>query len=427
MTRQYDDEFTPAEGLPDSTVEMVRNLDDGLYQDAEKAKVTPSAILERQDPTTEHAPEWHGTDAFGRAMLALGVRMRDDKVTGEPASTLEDLHKAGGGRGSVLVPEFIMRTLRMANVFGTRIGKMANPWAAYQAHTFGNRFYASSNPVSDVLRPDFLDSYIHAEPLQASILSQMVAVDELVQDAADYQGFYLTYTAAKARLHRITEGAGPPVYELTGSDRTHRMNEYGFELRISDRVAKEWKLPVFQQHMAFIVEQNMLDKEQVAYETVINGDGTAAAASNTNVSALTGGAASTVTYGNLIEWLRLFEGSGNYQPTIGVATSAVCHLLDISTFGSANYPTFGMVNALLGGQGAMPERRTFPPVYARSYATANKLMLWDATKSLRMRYTAQLQETDRVISNRYNKIVISEFTGFSINIDGGRRTLTTNA
>ena len=185
---------------------------------------------------------------------------------------------------------------------------------------------------------------------------------------------------------------------------------------------------MFQQHIAFVMEQNALDKEQVAYETVINGDGTAAAATNTNVSALTAPAAvGTVTYGNILEWLRLFEGAGNYQPTIAVATSAVAHLLDISTFGSANYPTFGMINAVLGGQGAMPERRTFPPVYARSYATANKLLAWDATKSLRMRYTAMLQETDRVISNRYNKIVVSEFTGFSILIDGGRRTLTTNA
>jgi len=405
------------------TLELVRNLDSGIYGEAQAKGVTVSQLLEREDPTQEAPEHLQWTDAFQRALIALGVRTRPDPVLGFPASTVGDLYEAGDGVGRVLVPEFIMRTVRVAQMFGTNVGRMRDPFGTYRRMFDGSRFYASSNPVSDSLRPAYLDSYIHAEPLAMSLLSQMVAVDESVADSRPYQGFYLTYTAAKSRMHRVTEGAPLVSYELTGSERTFNMSEFGFEINFSYTTAREGALPVFQQHLAFIVSQNDLDKEQVAYETIINGDGTAAAATNTNLSALTGGVALDLESANLMEWLRLFEGNGNYTPTIAIATSAVCHYVDISDFGSANHPTFVGMNAVLPGEGARPERRQFPPLYARSYATANKLLAWDATKSLRMRHTVQLTETDKVISNRMNKIAISEFTGFSILVDGGRRTL----
>jgi len=409
------------------TLELVRNLDDGIYGEASQKGVTVSQLLERNDPTADAPDHLKNTDAFQRALIALGVRTRGDRTVGLPASTLGDLYDAGERVGRLLVPEFIMRTARVAQMFGTRIGKMADPFGEYRAAYGGERFYSSTGSVSDALRPSYLDSGIHAEPLRASLLPQMVALDEEVADARPYTGFYLTYTAAKSRTHRVTEMAPPVVYALSGSDRTHQMHEFAFEIQVPYAVAREWALPLFQQHLAFVIEQNALDKEQVAYETVINGDGTAAAATNTNLSALTGGVALSLKYGNLLEWLRLFEGNGNYSPTIAIATSAVAHYVDISDFGSANFPTFAGLQALLAGQGAQPERRTFPPLYARSYSTANKLLAWDATKSLRMRYTAQLQETDKVISGRFDKIVVSEFTGFSIMIDGGRRTLDISA
>lgn len=408
------------------TLELVRNLDAGIYEEAEAKGITVSQLMEREDPTSEAPKHLRGTDAFQRALIAMDIRTRADMATGYPASTLGDLYEADGKRGAVLVPEFIMRTVRVAEMFGTQISRMRDPFGTYRRMFGGERFYESSNPVSDVLRPDYLDTYIHAEPLTTSLLPKMVALDESVADGRPYQGFYLTYTAAKSRLHRITEGAPPVQYELTGSDRTFYMTEFGFEINFSYATAREWALPVFQQHLAYIVGQNDLDKEQVAYETIINGDGTAAAATNTNLSALTAAHAAgsyDIETGDLLEWLRLFEGNGNYNPTIAIGTSAVCHYVDMSDFGSANHPTWFTINAAMPGEGARPERRTFPPLYARSYATANKLLAWDATKSLRMRHTIKLTETDKVISNRMNKIVVSEFTGFSILVDGGRRTL----
>lgn len=408
------------------TLELVRNLDSGIYGEAAAKGITVSQLMEREDPTAEQPEQWRHTDAFQRALIALGIRTSQDHVTGYPASTLGDLYEAGNGVGRVLVPEYIMRTVKVAGIFGSQMSRMRDPFGTYRRMFGGERFYESSNPVSDVLRPAYLDSYMHAEPLRPSLLAQMIALDETVADAKPYTGAYLTYTAAKSRMHSVSEGAPPPIYELTSTDRTFYMTEFAFEIDFSYRTAAEWSLPMFQTHLALVVEQNELDKEQVAYETVINGDGTAAAATNTNLSALTNAhAAGTyeIDASDLIEWLRLFEGNGNYYPTIAIGTSAVCHYVDLSDFGSANHPTFVGMNASLPGEGARPERRTFPPLYARSYATANKLLAWDASKSLRMRHTVQMTETDKLISNRMNKIVVSEYTGFSILVDGGRRTL----
>ena len=84
------------------------------------------------------------------------------------------------------------------------------------------------------------------------------------------------------------------------------------------------------------------------------------------------------------------------------------------------------MQAILAGQGARPEERKFPPMYARSYATANKMLFADAS-TLRMKYSPLLVERDRVIDGRFEKIVISESTGFDHLRDGGRRTLDTSA
>ena len=85
------------------------------------------------------------------------------------------------------------------------------------------------------------------------------------------------------------------------------------------------------------------------------------------VSSLTAGVANTVTYGNILEFLRLYESDGDYSPTIAVGTSAVVAKFDTSTFGSANAPTFGPLGiAMLAGQASRPESRLVPPMYARA-------------------------------------------------------------
>lgn len=401
-------DFTPT-AMPDRTVALARNLDDGIYQEAERLNVSPMEYLEQQD-RSEDQPEWlRDTSALQRLLLTYGVRTTEDHRRGLRASTIGELFAAGGGRGAVLFPLVLEQGVRagMQNVF--------------------DRFYMSTAAGDDntALRPRTLANRITADQLRASILPLLVGLQEQAADARPYMGFHMSEDSGTTTMHRIEEFARPAIYSVSGTDRTHKMQEYAIEIDISYRALSEHSLPALQQHLDWISQRRALVLENVAYDTHLLGDGSSAAASNTNITALTGGVSGVVKHGNILEFQRLAE-LDPYAFSVAIGTSAVVHLFDISDTGTANHMTFAGLQAILAGQGARPEARTFPPMFARSYAAANKMLFADAS-TLRMKYTPLLVERDRVISGRFEQIVISESTGFDHLRDGGRRTLTTNA
>lgn len=404
-------EFTINERMPDTTKALARNLDKGIFdtRDEETGRLmTPLEVLERQDPDESHGEPWlEGTNVLQRLLATMNIRTQDDHLGGRSASTVGEFFAAGGGRGRLLFPLWMEARMR-----------------AIQSQ----RFYQSSQAGvgNNSLRPHTMANMIQVERLQRSILNLLVGTMQ-VGDGRPYNSFFLSNdTAARSRMRRKTEGSPPSVYSLSGSDRTHRLESFAIELQISYKALAEYALPVLDTHLQRVAGRNDRDKEQVSYETHMDGDGNSGGATNTNVSALTGGAGGTVTMPNLLEFLRLYEADGEWVPTIAIGPSASVHILDKSDFGSANHPTFGPIGiAMLAGQGARPELRNVPPIWARSYCTANKILFADAS-TLRMVYTPLLVERDRVIDGQFEKIVISEDTGFDHLYDGGRRTLDVN-
>lgn len=404
-------DWTPNRQMPERTLNLARNLDDGIFttrDEDEDRDLTPLEVLERADPS-EDQPDWlRDTTVLQRLMLAYGVRTRDDAARGLRASKVGDFFGAGGGRGALLFPLWMEQVCR---------DRMA---ASFEA---ANRFY-SSNQVGDgnsALRPYALARQITADSLQQSILPLLVGMQELGDDRP-YTSFHMSEDSTKTTMRRRTEFAPSAVYSLTGTERTHKLEEFGIQLDISYKALREYALPALQQHLTWVAQRNDRSKEQVAYEAHINGDGNSAAATNTNVTSLTGGAAGAITLPQLLEFLRLYEGDGNYAPSIMLGTSAVLSVFDASTFGSAEHPTFGPLVMAMLGQASRPEARSMPPMYARSYCTANKALFADRA-TLRMVYTPLLVERDRVIEGKFERIVISEETNFDHLRDGGRRTL----
>lgn len=401
-------DFTPT-AVPERTAELARNLDDGIFADADRSGVSVMEHLEQQDRSDDQ-PDWlRNTSVLQRLLLAYGVRMVDDHRRGLRASTVGELYAAGGGRGAILFPLVVEQGIRagMQNLF--------------------DRFYMSTAAGDDnnALRPHALARRITADPLRNSILPLLVGLQELSTDTRPYNGFHMSHDENTTTMRRVEEFAVPAIYSISGTDRTHKMYDYAIELDISYKAMAEYALPALQQHLDWISQQRALVLENVAYDKHLLGDGSSAAATNTNVSALLGGVAGTVTHGNILEFMRLVE-LDPYMFTVAIGTSATTHVFDVSTTGSANHMTFAGMQAILAGQGARPEERKFPPMYARSYATANKMLFADAS-TLRMKYSPLLVERDRVIDGRFEKIVISESTGFDHLRDGGRRTLDTSA
>lgn len=410
MTILFKD-FTPNRAMPERSLQLAKNIDDGIYDthDEEEGRtLTALEVLEREDPSDDQ-PDWlRGTTALQRSFMAMNVRTRDDHQRGIRASTVGQLFDAGGGRGAVLFPLWIEQSCRDR-----------------QAAIF-DRFY-SSNQVGDgnnALRPHNLAAQITGDALRQSLLPLLVGSQEL-GDGRPYTSFHMSEDSTKTTMRRRTEFAPSAVYSLTASERTHKMEEFGIQLEISYKAMREYALPALQQHLNWIAQRNDLTKEQVAYEVHMSGDGSSAAATNTNVSSLTGGVAGAITLPQLLEFLRLYEGDGNYAPSIMIGTSAVLTVFDASTFGSAEHPTFGPLGLAMLGQASRPEARSVPPMYSRSYATANKGGFFDRA-TLRMVYTPLLVERDKVITGKFDVIVISEETNFDHLRDGGRRTLDVN-
>lgn len=405
-----------AAGLPDRVVALARNLDDGIYDKATDddtgRELTPLEVLERSDPDTDQ-PDWlRGTDVLQRLLMAYGVQTQTDHVGGRRASTVGEMYDAGGGRGALLFPLWIERGMRAAMV---------------QALGGSERFYQSTllGNGNTALNPHALATRITADALQRSILGALVGVQE-ISDGRPYTSFIMTHDSTKTTMHRVTEGSPPSYFSITGSERTNRLEDYGIGIRISYKAMRQYSLPVLAQHLDWITQRNMRVKEQLAYETHYSGDGGSAAATNTNVSALAGGVAGTVTYQNILEFLRLYEADGDYSPTIAIGTSAVLAKFDGSNTGTANHMTFGPLQMAMLGAAVRPEARNFPPMYARSYATANKMGFFDAA-TLRMVYVPVLVERDKVIAGRFDEIIITEELGFDHIRDGGRRTLDVSA
>ena len=404
-----------AAGMPDRVAALARNVDDGIYDPATDEEtgraLTPLEVLERSDPDADQ-PDWlRGTNVLQRLLLAYNVRTRDDHSRGVPASTIDDFAKAGGGRGALLIPLWMESVLR----------------APMAALVDGQRFYQSTllGNGNTALVPHAMATRITADPLQRSILTALVGLQE-ISDGRPYMSFHMTEDSDTTTMHRITEGSPPVYYSITGTERTNRLEDYGIGIRISYKAQRQYSLPVLQQHLDWIAQRNMRVKEQLAYETHYSGDGNSAAATNTNVSALAGGVAGTVTYQNILEFLRLYEADGDYSPSIAIGTSAVLAKFDGSNTGTGNTMTFGPLQMAMLGQSVRPEARNFPPMYARSYATANKMGFFDAA-TLRMVYVPIMVERDKIIAGRYDEIIITEEIGFDHIRDGGRRTLDVSA
>lgn len=398
-----------------TTIDLARNLDDGIYTkttDEDGRELTPLEVLERADPDGAHVgTSWENTTVLQRLLMAYGIRTRHDHLGGLPANRVGDFFDAGGGRGAILFPLWIEAGMRAAMVSALD----------------GQRFYQSTllGNGNTVLNPHAMATRINADPLQRSILGLLVGTQE-ISDGRPYMSFVMTEDSAKTTMHRVTEMSPPSYFSITGTERTNRLEDYGIGIRISYKALRQYSLPVLQQHLDWITQRNMRVKEQLAYEAHYSGDGNSAAATNTNVSALAGGVAGTVTYQNILEFLRLYEADGDYSPTIAIGTSAVLAKFDGSNTGTANHMTFGPLQMAMLGQSVRPEARNFPPMYARSYATANKMGFFDAS-TLRMVYVPVLVERDRVIAGKFEEIIISEEIGFDHIRDGGRRTLDVSA
>jgi hypothetical protein len=367
-----------------------------------------SLVLEELDPSDAYpdtGPYSHlgRLDAFERQMLAFNLRTKPDLRLMQPASTLQEFMDP-------VKPD-------------------------------GKRFFASDQPQSWVLYPEFINRQMRIIPLPDDVLGALVAQVTPV-DTDLYKTIYLNdniQTApgqAQRQLQRVGEGAEIPAITISTFENGVQLNKYGIALKGTYETYRRLRVDLFTLFLARIAMQIKLDLATWAINVVQNGDGNSNAAPNYNVSTLDAaapagpgavtdfvtGQSSTITKGlTYRSWLLL--RATLYPLHMTTVVGRLNELLQVLTLQFPNIDPLTML-ALL----QQPDQRVqtgrlsmrvsifnqdVELVY-HPWAPGGVLIGLDkrfAVEQL-VENNSALTETDKDIRSQLNEIVVSQVVGF---------------
>lgn len=396
-------------------------LSSSLYESAYRAGKSLTAYLDEIDPESRYGD---GLDGFQRQMMLAGINPVSDPVRGvwaDEVSTFRDPSKHEKSGAEMLLPEFIARAWRRVSY---------RPSNAGMPNAGDKRFYMSSAPLSDVLYPDYLESTIRQKQLAAPIpLSRLVAMTTPI-DGSSYVSFFLTDDADERRMRRVGEGAPVPTSTLTGGDHTIKLRKYGRRLKISYETARRMRLDKFALYISLCALQAEVDKVATIIDILINGDGNSGtSATNYNLTTMdTGAVAGSPTLHALLNWWMQWESP--YACDIVLSRSAHAIEMLLCNSGSGNVP-FASIAGTFGIGGVMPIGVNLGPVelgVTSSVPTETWLGV-DSRWAVEMvtEIGGTLVETNKLIADQWEEIVMTEVLGFAVMDANCAKTLTLNA
>jgi hypothetical protein len=386
-----------------------------------------SAQLERDDPSDKYrGTQFEDTDAFQRQLVLAGIKPASDLVRGIRASQVQDFWDSDYEGSEYLFPEWMSRvwrrtTYRKSNPFE----EMAALMTQRGADTINKRFYASSSPVSDVLKPDYIQTAVRQKQLQPPIpLNRLVAITTPI-DSDIYKAFYLTDDEDERQMKYVTEGSALPTAKLTGSDHTINLYKYGRRLLVTYESMRRMTLDRFALHIGLLALQAEIDKVAQVIDVLVNGDGNSNSATNTDLTtADSGTTANNPTAKAYLYWRTLWEAPYNADVILANRSEFLdLLLLDV---GSANV-TLGQMAGTFGIGGIRPLNAQIGPVEVgyTDDAPANKWMGIDTRFACEqvVEIGADITETNRIISRQFEEITLSETVGYAVMDSRATRTL----
>lgn len=380
-------------------------LGEGFLRDARSKGHSVSLALEAADPTTEY-PEGdrlRQLDAFDRQLLRFNIRTKADLRLMQPASQLVEF----------MDPK----------------------------RPDGTRFFASDQPQSWVLYPEFINRQMRIIPLPEDVLGSLVAQVTPV-DTDLYKTIYLNdnlQTApgqAQRQLVRVGEGAEIPRITIGTFENGIQLTKYGIALAGTYETYRRLRVDLFTIFLARIAMQIKLDLATWALNVLQLGDGNGNAAPNYNVSSLdpaaptlnfTGtdfvtGATSTITKGLTYKAWLLFRAT-LYPLHMNVVAGRLNELLQVLTLQFPNVDPLTLL-ALL----QQPDQRVqtgklsmrvnlfnqdVELVY-HPWAPGGVLLGLDKRFAIEqlVENNSALTETDKDIRSQLNEIVVSQVVGF---------------
>jgi len=392
---------------------------DTAYSDG----VSLSQLLEREDPTGALPPHEQFCDAFTRQLMRLDIRTASDPVMGAPAHNFgrffEDDELGTKDERSIMASEWLNRTYRRAAMIRPDRQSWGNIDKNGRIKDTGRRLPFDQVTSYDLFPPAIAPGIRYAQ-VQPSMLEYLVALTRTINAEATY-ALYLTDNVqafADARMARVEEYAEVPAMRVATSEVPTRVKKYGRRIDMSYEVMRRMSMDMVTFYVEYIAAVASREKEDQALDVLINGDGNAGtAATSVSGSTLDAAAAGKLTLKMYLLW-RMKKFTRPYTATAiaGLAEAAVDVLL--LTSGSANLAPGAIDRAMPSAFNYTIPRSTLDGVVLIDNPTvaSNVLLGVDGRYALEMLLEAgsEIAETNKIISNQYNQIVITENVGFDI-------------
>ena len=234
-------------------------LDEDLLVQARRAGISLTAMLEEINPSADDSD----TDAFERQLIRFNIRTQADLERGIPASTIDEFWHPLRLDGSALERE----DWGLADALGS------------------NRFFASNQPQSWALFPEYINRIVRATPLADDVLASLVGVTTVI-NTNTYQAVYLQDNVINRRLLRTAEGTDFPTLFVKVGENTVYLEKYGAAIESTYEWTRRVQVPLFTIWLSRIAAQLRLDMAAQAADVLVNGDGNSNSATNYNVSTL---------------------------------------------------------------------------------------------------------------------------------------------
>lgn len=345
-----------------------------LYQNAMSEGMSVSSFLEKLDPSDDADP----LDAFGRQIAAQGIRTKSDPARG---------------------------------IFADKI----------------DRFYASDQPVSIVLFPEFINREMRLTRLDQDYTSEIVAVTTPV-DSDVYRSIYVdTGDITQWQMKRVSERTEIPTAKLVTKEQTIRLYKYGLRLEATYEAIRRMRIDQLRIHLQYIGLQTALDKLGTAVDVIVNGDGNSnAATADTTVGLDSTCPSGAITYKAWVSWLMNFYP---YKATTVLGTKAsLIKMLTMAFPGGDPLMLLAQYGNSSSGLQVELAEGIFTTVRLVISATAPANTLVGIDKGFGIEQLteigATLTETDKIISSQFNEIVLSEVVGYDKMYNSATRVLT---
>jgi hypothetical protein len=295
------------------------------------------------------------------------------------------------------------------------------PWGGPEAPTVEKA--QQSGPLQSTF-PVFIEAQIQAGRLADPILN-LIVTDTVNVNAGSATHVELTDTASTPTgAVETMEGARTSQVKVTFRERNIPLLKFGYETLSTYEASRRARLPVLARAYERIGRRFQYILVEFALDVLILGDNstvTLESGATATVSNAAGTEAADVAgtpdYDDMLD--LLFSFTEGYNPNLGIASGAVLkNLLNVAEFKDSQLFTFardGNFPALLG----IPFRRWDSKGVSSGY-TNTKLVLHDTSVGL-TEYTdgGILTETDRIITEGWNRAVTTMWVAFAVNDAAG--------